>query len=67
VNELHTGQPTCSGVSRQKEKKDQLTKAQKRRQLVRHDDKGEMPRGWNWVDVVKHLRQTGRQVQLNDS
>jgi len=65
--ELHGGPPTCTVTSRQKEKKEHLTKAQKRRQIVRHDDKGEMPRGWNWVDVVKHLRQTGRQVDLGDS
>ena len=25
---------------------------------------GERPRGWNWVDVVKHLSQTGKQHQL---
>ena len=24
---------------------------------------GERPRGWNWVDVVKHLSQTGKQHQ----
>ncbi|CAH0556164.1 unnamed protein product [Brassicogethes aeneus] len=42
-----------------KEKKEQLTKAQKRRQWNRTDAKGEKPRGWNWVDLVKHLSQTG--------
>ncbi|XP_044753794.1 RWD domain-containing protein 4 [Coccinella septempunctata] len=40
-------------------KKEQLTKAQKRRQWNRLDSKGEKPRGWNWVDIVKHLSQTG--------
>ena len=40
-------------------KKEQLTKAQKRRQWERSDHKGEKPRGWNWVDIVKHLSQTG--------
>ncbi|XP_005181681.2 RWD domain-containing protein 4 [Musca domestica] len=40
-------------------KKEQLTKAQKRRQWERTDNKGERPRGWNWVDIVKHLSQTG--------
>jgi len=64
---LRNGQLTSVAVAQRKEKKEQLTKAQKRRQLVRHDDKGEMPRGWNWVDVVKHLRQTGRQVEPDDS
>ncbi|VDN08633.1 unnamed protein product [Dibothriocephalus latus] len=38
-----------------------LTKSQKRRQVNRLDASGNLPRGWNWVDVVKHLRQTGSQ------
>nr|VZI15066.1 unnamed protein product [Spirometra erinaceieuropaei] len=41
-----------------------LSKSQKRRQLNRLDVSGNLPRGWNWVDVVKHLRQTGsREVE----
>ncbi|KAL3269199.1 hypothetical protein HHI36_008281 [Cryptolaemus montrouzieri] len=40
-------------------KKEQLTKAQKRRQWNRVDAKGEKQRGWNWIDIVKHLSQTG--------
>lgn len=40
-------------------KKEHLTKAQKRRQWERSDHKGERERGWNWVDIVKHLSQTG--------
>lgn len=40
-------------------KKEQLTKAQKRRQWDRTDHKGDHARGWNWVDIVKHLSQTG--------
>ncbi|KAF7989202.1 hypothetical protein HCN44_007732 [Aphidius gifuensis] len=40
-------------------KKEQLTKAQKRRQWNRVDAKGEKPRGWDWVDIVRHLSQTG--------
>ncbi|EEB17491.1 RWD domain-containing protein 4A, putative [Pediculus humanus corporis] len=40
-------------------KKEHLTKAQKRRQWDRVGSKGEKPRGWNWVDIVKHLSQTG--------
>lgn len=36
-----------------------LTKAQKRKQWDRVDNKGERPRGWNWVDIVHHLTQTG--------
>ncbi|GAB6030218.1 RWD domain containing [Chamberlinius hualienensis] len=42
-----------------KEKKVQLSKAQKRKQFDRLDAKGELPRGWDWVDVVKHLSQSG--------
>lgn len=45
--------------STKKPKKEQLTKAQKRRQWNKADGKGERPRGWNWVDIVKHLSQTG--------
>ncbi|KAH8282546.1 hypothetical protein KR054_008335 [Drosophila jambulina] len=40
-------------------KKEQLTKAQKRRQWERTDHKGDRARGWDWVDLVKHLSQTG--------
>lgn len=43
-------------------KKEQLTKAQKRKQWDRVDAKGDKPRGWDWVDVVKHLSQTGSKV-----
>ncbi|CDS42991.1 RWD domain containing protein 4 [Echinococcus multilocularis] len=42
--------------------KEVLTKAQKRKQLSRLDETGNLPRGWNWVDVIKHLRQTGTQA-----
>uniref|UniRef100_A0A8D8H1J7 RWD domain-containing protein 4 n=1 Tax=Culex pipiens TaxID=7175 RepID=A0A8D8H1J7_CULPI len=41
------------------QKKEHLTKAQKRRQWDRVDNKGNRPRGWDWVDIVKHLSQTG--------
>ncbi|XP_017555078.1 RWD domain-containing protein 4 [Pygocentrus nattereri] len=46
-------------VTKKKEKKEQLTKAQKRKMIGRTDNKGELPRGWNWVDVIKHLSKTG--------
>jgi len=36
-----------------------LSKAQKRKQWDRLDNKGEKPRGYDWIDVVKHLSQTG--------
>lgn len=42
-----------------KVKKEHLTKSQKRRQWEHSDHKGEKPRGYNWVDIVKHLSQTG--------
>lgn len=41
-----------------KEKKEQLTKAQKRRITQQTNYKGERERGWNWIDVIKHLSQT---------
>lgn len=46
-------------VSKKAPKKEQLSKAQKRRQWDRVEAKGEKPRGWDWVDIVKHLSQTG--------
>ena len=39
-----------------------LTKAQKRRMWDRMEagaKAGEKPRGWNWMDIIKHLSQTG--------
>ncbi|KAK2900264.1 hypothetical protein Q8A73_013393 [Channa argus] len=50
---------TSTSAAKKKEKKEQLTKAQKRRIINRTDNKGELPRGWNWVDVIKHLSKTG--------
>ncbi|XP_076369463.1 RWD domain-containing protein 4-like [Tachypleus tridentatus] len=50
--------PEQEGAVSQK-KKPQLTKQQKRKMFDRLDAKGEKPRGWDWVDVVKHLSQTG--------
>ncbi|XP_050420475.1 RWD domain-containing protein 4 [Adelges cooleyi] len=40
-------------------KKDHMSKAQKRKQWDRLDSKGDKPRGFDWIDVVKHLSQTG--------
>lgn len=40
-------------------KKERLTKAQKRRQWDQAMVGGDRPRGWNWVDIVKHLSQVG--------
>lgn len=47
-----------SEPKKENQKKEQLTKAQKRRQWDKVGSKGEKPRGWNWVDIVKHLSQT---------
>ncbi|KAM9335263.1 RWD domain-containing protein 4 [Symphorus nematophorus] len=46
---------TATSTAKKKDKKEQLTKAQKRRMISRTDNKGELPRGWNWVDVIKHV------------
>ena len=46
--------------AKKKEKKEILTKSQKRRIADRTNYKGERERGWNWVDVVKHLSKTGK-------
>jgi len=46
-------------VKVEKQRKEQLTKAQKRRITERTNHKGERERGWNWVDVIRHLSQTG--------
>jgi len=46
--------------AKKKEKKEILTKSQKRRLADRTNYKGERERGWNWVDVVKHLSKTGK-------
>lgn len=48
-------------------KKEQLSKAQKRRQWDKCDSRREKPRGWNWVDIVKHLSQTGSHAEVTVS
>ncbi|CAB4059288.1 unnamed protein product [Lepeophtheirus salmonis] len=41
-------------------RKEKLTKAQKRRMWNKGGiDEHDRPRGWNWVDVIRHLSQTG--------
>ena len=54
-------------VAKLKEKKEQLTKAQKRKMYNRLDQKGEHERGWDWVDVIKHLNQTGKSAASETS
>ncbi|ERL90593.1 RWD domain-containing protein 4 [Dendroctonus ponderosae] len=63
VDKLSVDEQESLGAKR--EKKEQLTKAQKRRQWNRLDAKGEKPRGWDWVDIVKHLSQTGSKEDGN--
>ncbi|XP_046333091.1 RWD domain-containing protein 4-like [Haliotis rufescens] len=52
---------------KKREKKEQMTKAQKRKYFDKYGANTDRPRGWDWVDVVKHLSQTGGQQQKNDS
>lgn len=60
VGALKISDADAEADARKKEpKKEQLTKAQKRRQWERSDHKGDRARGWDWVDIVKHLSQTG--------
>jgi len=59
TNLLDDTQISNQNVAGIKEKKVQLTKAQKRKMFDRLDTKGERPRGWDWVDIVKHLSQIG--------
>ncbi|XP_078418041.1 RWD domain-containing protein 4 isoform X2 [Cetorhinus maximus] len=47
-----------TSVAKKKEKKEQLSKSQKKKLADKTDNRGELPRGWNWVDVIK-LSKTG--------
>ncbi|XP_030095405.1 RWD domain-containing protein 4 [Serinus canaria] len=53
-NSISIGTPEVP-PSKKKEKKEQLSKTQKRKLADKTDNKGELPRGWNWVDVIKHV------------
>ncbi|XP_043830585.1 LOW QUALITY PROTEIN: RWD domain-containing protein 4-like [Dromiciops gliroides] len=50
--------PNPAPSSKKTDKKEQLSKTQKRKLAEKTDHKGD-PRGWNWADVVQHLSQTG--------
>uniref|UniRef100_A0A8C9UVS8 RWD domain-containing protein n=1 Tax=Spermophilus dauricus TaxID=99837 RepID=A0A8C9UVS8_SPEDA len=50
---------SISNIISKKDKKGQLSKAQKCKLADKTDHQGELPWGWNWVDVVKHLSKTG--------
>lgn len=60
ANELLSG---GGGGGTKMAKKEQLTKSQKRRLWNHSDHTGTKPRGWDWVDIVKHLSQTGGQLE----
>ncbi|XP_045445329.1 RWD domain-containing protein 4 [Melitaea cinxia] len=49
--------------SKKPEKKEQMSKAQKRRAWDKAEigRAGDKPRGWDWVDIVKHLSQAPHQ------
>ncbi|XP_071663748.1 RWD domain-containing protein 4 isoform X1 [Patagioenas fasciata] len=53
-NSIAIGTPDVP-ASKKKDKKEQLSKTQKRKLADKTDNKGELPRGWNWVDVIKHV------------
>ncbi|XP_074847950.1 RWD domain-containing protein 4 isoform X1 [Carettochelys insculpta] len=57
-NNISTGTPEIAPSSKKRDKKEQLSKTQKRKLADKTDHKGELPRGWNWVDVIK-LSKTG--------
>ena len=57
--ELGDTAPAHNQTSVKPVKKEHLTKAAKRKLADKTDAKGERPRGWNWVDVIKHLSKTG--------
>lgn len=59
MDKLVLSDPQNQESSKKLPKKEQLTKAQKRKQWSKLDASGEKPRGWNWVDIVRHLSQTG--------
>lgn len=46
-------------ITKKATKKETMSKSQKRKQWDRLDSKGEKPRGYDWIDIVKHLSQTG--------
>ena len=49
----------AGGTKVEKVKKEQLTKSQKRRMWDKGGEADERERGWDWVDIVKHLGQSG--------
>ncbi|KAK2548544.1 RWD domain-containing protein 4 [Acropora cervicornis] len=60
IKEEQTPSKEDCNSAKKKEKKENLTKSQKRRLADKTNHKGERERGWNWVDVVKHLSKSGQ-------
>ncbi|CAF3336017.1 unnamed protein product [Rotaria socialis] len=60
VTVLSTATTTSSVLVAPVVKKEQLTKSQKRRQWNHRvgGDDGQKPRGYDWVEIVRHLSQT---------
>eukprot|EP00731_Ephydatia_muelleri_P023028 Em0015g611a len=44
-------------MKQQKEKKEVLSKQAKRRLADRTNAQGELRRGWNWMDIIRHVTQ----------
>lgn len=63
ATDIEEEQPKEQQISAKKEaKQPKLSKNQKRKLAGRVLPTGELPRGHDWVDVVKHLTQTGSAV-----
>lgn len=58
LQDTESSQGGMSAAGKKQPKKEAMSKSQKRKQWDRLD-KGERPRGHDWVDVIKHLSQTG--------
>lgn len=66
VDSVTSSEPASTAAplaAAKKEKKEVMSKRAKRRMADRTNAQGELPRGWNWVDVVKHLSKTGSAPQ----
>jgi hypothetical protein len=62
LNQMNLGPVLKTTPSEAPVKKEQLTKNQKRRLWERTDNKGNRARGWDWVDIIRHLSQTGNKT-----
>ncbi|CAF0997930.1 unnamed protein product [Adineta steineri] len=62
---LPSSSATVSTLAAPVIKKEQLTKSQKRRQWNHQmgGENGQKPRGHDWVEIVRHLSQTGNKIE----